>query len=254
MKIMVCYKLVPEEQDIQILADKTLDFSRAEWKIGMYDLNAVEAAVALAKEGDQVCALTAGGDIVENSKLKKAVLSRGTQVQYSVADPSFAAADSFYTAKALAAAIRKIGNVDLVLCGEGSGDMYARQVGSLLSGQLGWAGVNAVNKITVTEEGLLVERNLEEEVQVLALSLPAVLSVTTDINTPRIPGMKDILAAGKKESVHWQAGDLLPEGRPRVQTVSTLAPEQTERKKIVIEGDGEDQVLALYEHLRKAIQ
>ena len=78
MKIIVCYKLVPEEQDIVVKRDKTLDFTQAQWKVGQYDLNAVEAGAQLAEAASgEVVVLTVGGDIVDNSKLKKDILSRG---------------------------------------------------------------------------------------------------------------------------------------------------------------------------------
>ena len=76
MNIVVCYKIVPDEQDAVVQADRTLSFERAALKIGDYDLNAVEAGAQLASaSGASLVSLTAGGDPVEDSKLKKAILS-----------------------------------------------------------------------------------------------------------------------------------------------------------------------------------
>lgn len=80
MKIITCYKCVPDEQDIAINnADGTLDFSKADSKISQYDLNAIEAACQLKQQlGDaQVVAMSVGGKALTNAKGRKDVLSRG---------------------------------------------------------------------------------------------------------------------------------------------------------------------------------
>lgn len=254
MKIVSCYKLVPEEQDIVFGPDKTLSLERAEWKIGLYDLNAIEAGVKLAEEtGGESVVLTAAGKVFENTKLKKAALSRGPSQLYGVEDDGLETADSFATATVLAAAIRKIGDVSLVLCGEGSGDMYTQQVGPVLGYLLGWACLNAVKDIKASDGNLVVERALEDEVEVLEVELPAVLAVTADINTPRVPGLKQILEAGKKPVNTWKLADLGVGVDSRTQIMSTLAPETMSRKNIIIEGDSGDKVSELYEHIRKAL-
>ncbi|VFS45965.1 Electron transfer flavoprotein, beta subunit [Budvicia aquatica] len=71
MNIITCYKLVPEEQDIVVAADRSLNFDRAESKISPFDLNAVEAGMQLAGESGQVFALSVGGKVLDNSKARK---------------------------------------------------------------------------------------------------------------------------------------------------------------------------------------
>ncbi|WP_196598289.1 putative electron transfer flavoprotein FixA [Pectinatus frisingensis] len=250
LKIVICYKAVPEEQDILVNSDHTLSFERAEYKIGIYDLNAIEAGVKL---GGTVIGLTAGGEIVNNSKMKKSILSRGVTEMYGVMDDSLVGIDSYSTANVLKAAIEKIGDVDLVLCGEGSGDIYSQQVGPILGQLLGWVGLNAVSKITEDSDGLVVERSLESEIEVLKVKLPAVLSVTTDINIPRIPGLRDIMSAGKKSSKVWKLDEVGVKVENRVETLSVLAAKQIDRKKVIIEGDSTEKIAELYEHLRKIL-
>lgn len=77
MKIITCFKLVPEEQDITVTPEHSLNFDRAEAKISQFDLNAIEAAAQLAGDGDEIAALTVGGSLLQNSKVRKDVLSRG---------------------------------------------------------------------------------------------------------------------------------------------------------------------------------
>ncbi|MGI1659007.1 MAG: electron transfer flavoprotein [Desulfitobacterium sp.] len=254
MKIVACYKVVPEEQDIVVKGDRTLVFDKAEWKIGQYDLNAIEAGMQLAEAaGGEVIALSIGGKMVDNSKLKKAALSRGPEQLYLVADDALNAADCYSTAATLAAAVRKIGGVDLVLCGEGSGDIYAQQVGAVLGQILGYATLNAVSKVTAQGDNLIVERTLENEVEVLEVAPPAVISVTTDINKPRIPSLKEIMAAGKKPATTWGVGDIQTELGNKTEILSTLAPVKADRKMIILEGDSDDKIAELYEHLRRVL-
>lgn len=255
MDIVVCYKVVPEEQDITVLPDRTLSFDRAELQIGQYDLNAVEAGVQLVESvGGKVSALTVGSSQVENTKLKKALLSRGPQELFVVSDEKIENMDSFSTASILAAAVKKLENYDLILCGEGSSDLYAQQVGVQLGELLDIPTINGVSKIIPNGSSVIVERTLESTIEVLEVHLPAVLSVTTDINVTRVPSMKEILGAGKKPSTKWQLEDLnLEDIKKNVEIISTLAPEKVERKHVVIDGDSPEQVAELFEHIRKVL-
>lgn len=247
MNIVVCYKIVPDEQDAVVQADRTLSFDRAALKIGDYDLNAVEAGVQLAAEtGASVTCLTAGGDAVEDSKIKKAILARGPEVNVAVKDASLPEAGSTKTAAVLAAAVKTIDDVAMVLTGEGSADRYAQQVGVQLGEMLGWPVVNAVSAIEYAGEAARVQRSLEDVVETLEVPLPAVFSVIADMNEPRIPSMKDILGAGKKPSNVVTFDEIAYTDAPEaVEVVSTLAPEKKDRACTVVEGgDAAEQLLA----------
>lgn len=256
MKIIVGCKLVPEEQDIAVNKDGSLDTSKAAPKISQFDLNAVQAAVDMKGEieGSTVTALSVGGKELENTKARKDILSRGMDELTAVIDEGFKGALPHKTAAVMAAAAEKVG-YDLILCGDGSGDLYAQQVGVRLGAQLDVPTVSGVSKIVSAEEGkLTVERALEDEVEVLEIALPAVVSVTADINVPAIPGMKAILQAAKKPVNVLTADELgLGEQSELVESVSVQAPKQKERKKIIIEGDGEDQIAEFVGNLRKVI-
>ncbi len=244
MRVIACCKAVPEEQDIVISKDRQVSFEKAEWKFGSYDLNAVEAGKQIVEAaGGQLSGLCAGGKILENAKLKKDILSRGLDDLYTVSDEAMEQADTYQSAKVLEAAIKKMGNFDLILCGAGSSDFYAQQVGNQLGELLGVPVVNAVNKITPDGDKVIVERTLENEIQVLEISLPAVLSVTSEINVPRIAGMKDIIAANKKPVTKFTLADIeATDYQPSSLVVSTLAPEQVERRLNIFEGESEDVV------------
>ncbi|MEE3661201.1 electron transfer flavoprotein [Brenneria sp. g21c3] len=253
MKIITCCKLVQEEQDIVITAERTLNFDRADAKISQFDLNALEAAIQLAGEDDEVVALSIGGKLLENSKVRKDLLSRGPDALYLVQDERLERALPYDTAQALAAAANKIG-FDLLLFGEGSGDIYAQQVGLLVGEMLQLPTLNAVSAIAATGDRVRVERSLEDEVEVLDISLPAVLCVTSDINEPKIPSMKAILGAGKKPVTQWRPDDIdWTPAAPHSELVSVFAPAQTERKHIIMEDDSPASVSQLADYLSKAL-
>jgi electron transfer flavoprotein beta subunit len=253
MNIITCFKFTPDSDDIEVKSDGSVSLDKAEWVISEYDLNAVEAAVKLVEEtSGKVVALSAGPQKISNSKLKKDILSRGPDELTLVADDRLALNDTHAMVTVIAQSVKKLGEVDLVVCGEGSADLYFQQMGLQLGEMLGWPTVNAVGKLEVSDSGLLVDRNLEDEIEVLEVPLPAVLSVTTDINQPRRPTMKEILKAGKKSVTEWKLEDLaMPELKAGVEVLGVTAPKQVDRKEIVIEVDPEDAVKEVIGYLSK---
>ena len=229
MNIVVCCKVVPDDQDIQVAADGTLDYSKAKPIVSAYDLNAIEAAaqLAAANEGSNVVAVTVGGADIDDSKLKKNVLARGVDELYMTADDACKGLDARATAVALAELVSKVGDFDVILCGDGSADNYAQQVDVQLADALGLPVVTAVSAVSVEGAVATCDRMLETQLQTVQVDLPAVISVVPDIALPRIPGMKDILAAGKKPSSVNAASDV---EAAVVDVVETKAPQQAERK------------------------
>lgn len=244
MNIITCFKVVPEEEDIVIKSNGELSFERAKMTISNYDLNSIEAGIQLVEANcGNLIALSVGGPAIDDSKLKKNVLSRGPGSLFIVADEALDNMDTHQTALTLKAAIEKIGTYDLVICGEGSADLYAQQVGVQLGQLLNLPTINSISKITEADGKVIVERTLEDEVETIELTLPAVVSVTSDINLPRIPGMKQILAAGKKPSSVWKRNDVNIE-RPSnsIEVLETKAPKQVDRKQDIIEGDSDEAI------------
>ena len=205
MQVVAAIKIVPDDQDIQVAADRSLDFSKARPVVSEYDLNALEAAVQLAAAtGGSAIAVTAGAASIDDSKTKKNVLARGMEALYLTADDAW----------------------DVVLVGDGSADLYAKQTGAQLAARLNVPYV--AGAIALEEDGgsLKVRRKTEDEVEVLSVPLPAVVSVLPEAAAPRIPGMKDILAAGKKP---MEAVALAEAPAAALEVVSCKAPVQAER-------------------------
>lgn len=252
MNIISCVKVVPEEQDIAINGDNTLNIEKAASKISLYDLNAIEAAASLVADGDKVVALSVGGARLDNSKVQKDILSRGADELAIVSDASLEGALPDVTSAVLAAAARTVG-FDLILCGEGSSDLYAQICGVLTAERLNIPSVNCVSKITRGNGSVTVERALDSEIEEIEVPLPAVICLTSDVNTPRIPNMKAILQAGKKPVNKLDLASLGVTAQGASAVVSILAPKQKDRLKNIIEGDDEDSIAAFAENLRKAL-
>ena len=250
MKIIVCCKVVPNEEELQVLPSRELGFDGVPWKISQYDLNALESGKQLAAGGGSMTALSIGStEALGSSKIQKDILSRGPDSLKLVLDDSKPFQDSLQTAKAIAGAVQAAGDYDLVLCGMGSSDLYFQEVGVQVGALLGLPAVNNVTGITPAGEGVLhVERTLENEVEVLEVPLPAVLSVSSEINVPSVPAMRDIMKAGKKPVEKLDCPDC---GEPSLRTLEQLAPEQQERRQELVEGDGEEAVDALVRFLKK---
>ncbi|MDR4054548.1 MAG: hypothetical protein Q3W91_06480 [Senegalimassilia sp.] len=240
MRIAVAFKAVPDAQDVQVAGDRTLDFSKAKLTISEYDKNALELGAQLA---DEAVAITVGGKDIDNSKLKKDVMARGMGHLYMAADDALADLDAAATAAALVDVLAKAGDVDAVICGDGSADNYLQQVDVQLAEKLGWPVVTAACKVEVNGSTAVVTRALEDCTEVVEVELPAVISVTPDVAEPRIPGMKDILAAGKKP-MDVAGADNAPAAA--LTTVECLAPEQVARKQEIVDAadDGAIEKLA----------
>jgi len=197
--VVACFKWVVDEAYIRRSAGGALDFSSVDYKIGEYDRNAIEEAVRLrdAGGGGSVIGVTLGPP--ESAKGVKDALSRGMDQAIFISDASFKDLEPSQTAAILAEIIRaRIPQFDLVTCGEGSSDLYAQQVGPRLAELLSIPCVCFVQKLALEGGKLRAERRVEDGVEVVEAPLPALVTVLPDINTPRIPGVKDTLMAGKK--------------------------------------------------------
>ena len=238
MTIVVAYKWAPNPQDAAVGSDGSVDFSRAKSAISEYDPVAFELARQVADStGAEVVGVTVGDASIDTSLARKAALSRGLDRLVIVADDRLAGADSTRHAAVLAAVVRGIGDVDLVLAGESSVDVTEGQVAMTLAGQLGWLGLNAVSSVSATDGGYAIERDVPSGTASMVLTGPAVLAATTDAVLSRVPGMKDILGAAKKP-VEVLSLDMLDVSSAQVTitAVSASRPAAGNRQRVIIDG------------------
>lgn len=255
MNIVVAVKIVPDDQDIKVESNRELDYTKARPVVSTYDLNAIEGAAQLASaQGAKLTAISVGGDIVKDSKVAKNILARGVDEYITISDDSCENMEAFLSAKVLASAVNDQVPFDLIVCGDGSADQYAQQVDVQLAEALGVPIINAVSSIAFEGEKLIVERVLETEKETVEVVLPAVISVVPDVALPRICGMKEILAAGKKPVKNITAEQLGVNVVPSIQVLDTLAPIPTDRKLAVfdlsVDGDIDKFVTSLQEAIR----
>ena len=229
MKIVVPCKVVADDKDIVAAADGSLDFSKAKPIISTYDLNAIAAAAELAKanEGSSVKAITVCSAAAgANTKLRKDIIARGTEELLMTADDAVADLDAFATAAELKKLVEKAGGFDLIVCGDGSADLYAKQTGVQLAAALDVPYLSEVISVEAAGEKVVCKRMLATEVETVEVPLPAVIAVSPEIAQAKPNSMKDILAAGKKPQLVEAAED---PAVAVVETVAIKAPAQADR-------------------------
>lgn len=233
--VIACCKWVVDEADIQIADDLAVDTSRAQGKISDFDKSAIEAAVQVAEAtGATPLALTYGTDSVKSSF--KDVLSRGPEKLYWVASEAAAEADGRATASVLSAAVRKIGDVSLVVCAEGSNDVYARQVGPRIGAVLDVPVVTSVVEMSVEGDVLRAQRKLDDAMQTVEVKLPAVACVLAEGFEPRVPGLRAIMGAGKKPNEQLDVAALGANEEPAARRAQ-LRGYVMERKNLIVAED-----------------
>jgi electron transfer flavoprotein beta subunit len=213
MDIVVCIKQVPDPEiptsqfRVDEAAKRVVPPEGVQPVISTFDLHAIESAIQLKEQhGGKVTAISLGPASVRDA-LKRAI-AMGCDAAVQLEDPAFEGGDSFATAVALAAAIRKVGSFDLVLTGRQASDWDSGQAPAALAELLDVPGAVPVQKIEVRDGGLYVERVTEDGYQPIEMPLPAVLGISNEINQPRYPTLKGIMASGKAPIPVWSAGDL----------------------------------------------
>ena len=209
LSIIVLIKQVPDIEKVRFDVETgRIDRSSAPGEINPFDLNALEAAVQIKETvGGYVTALSMG-PMQAISSLRDA-MARGADDAVLLEDRRFAGADTLATSHTLAAAIRKIGFHDIILCGEKTVDGDTGQVGAEVAELLEIPHVYYVSKIvSVSNDSITVVSETEDASYTLESSFPVLVSVTRDVNKPRLPTLKNKLKAMKSEVKIWHAEDL----------------------------------------------
>lgn len=208
VSIIVLVKQVFQTADLRIdRTTKSLVTQGVPKVISETDKNAIEEAVRIKeKHGGKVTAITMGSPDAKDA-LREA-LAMGADEAYLLTDPLFEGSDSHAIANVLAAAVTKILDYDLILCGTYSEDFFSFQVGPRLAEICNLPQVTYATKINVEGTKVVVERDLENERQVVEGKFPCLISVVRELNEPRLPTLMAIMAASKKPMTTWTAADL----------------------------------------------
>ena len=222
MKIVVCIKHVPDVQSERRLEDGRLVRGEDD-VLNELDENAVEAAVSLVEDhGGEVVALTMGPEDAEDGVRR--ALQMGADRGVVVSDDTLEGADVVTTARALAAAIDRLGEVDRVVSGMASLDAMTSMLPGALAAALGRPALTLANGLEVDSGTVSVTRSVGAVREVLSCPLPALVSVTDQANDPRYPNFAAMRSAKKKPVEFWSAGDIgLEAAAPGVGVVDSQA-------------------------------
>ena len=246
MHIIVCMKQVPDPEGPQDCFVINPEAVRVEPRglppvLSLFDENALEAALRIkdAREDPVKITVVSLGRRLSNAVLQKA-LAVGADTLVKVEGEAFESAglDSFATATALAATVKKLGAYDLVLAGRQAADWNAGQVGIFLAGLLGIAAVTLARKVDIEGAHVRVERVLPSGYERVRTPLPAVVIASNEIGEMRYPTLIQRRDAKKKPIKAWGAEDIGLEGVPQNRRVlkRLFAPEMRQRACQRVEG------------------
>ncbi|MCB2228450.1 MAG: electron transfer flavoprotein subunit beta/FixA family protein [Desulfarculaceae bacterium] len=240
MKIAVCIKQVPDTANVKLDPEThTLKREGVESIVNPFDLFALEAALRIREQaGGEIVAVSMGPPQAE-SVLKEAV-GYGVDECLLLSDRAFAGADTWATTAALAAGIQGLGDVDLVVCGKQAVDGDTAQVGPGIARRLGIPHVAFVKGFREMADGrLVVERQMDDGFDVVALPLPGLITVVREVGEPRPPSLKGKMRAKKYQVPMKGAAELglTPEqvglAGSYTQVVKVFAPSVSgDRKKL----------------------
>jgi electron transfer flavoprotein beta subunit len=251
LNIVVCVKAVPDPSasDKLKIDPVTKALPRLDIPLVMnpLDSHALEAALQLKKKyGAHITALCMGPPLAGN--VVRECLALGADKGILLTDPAFAGADAFVTAYTLAKAIEKIDSPNVVFCGMASSDGATEWVGPEIATFLNMPVVTMVREI-VEDEGdeWIVKADYEHGYRTVKLKLPAVLTVTRNLNQPKPLSFSGILKARSKEITEWGHDELgVPverlglKGSPTI--VTEMYPLESRREAEMIRGTLQEKV------------
>ncbi len=232
MQIIVLIKQVPEMDRVRFDSEKgVIDRKSAGVEINPFDLNALETAVQIREQiGGEITALSMGPGRAE--KALREAIARGADRGILLSDKKFAGADTRSTSFTLAQAIKKLAPFDLVIAGEMTVDGDTAQVGPQTAEYLDIPHIAYVTSLDDIEvKNITVTCNIWEGSYRKRLHLPGLITVTKDINFPRLPELRAKMESREAEITRWDYSTFS----------SLLSPEQiglkgspTQVKKITI--------------------
>ncbi len=257
-KIVVCAKAVPDPEDASSIkidpATKTLTRGNLSMVLNPLDKNALEAAVQIKERTEaHITAISMGPPAAGN--VVKECLALGADRGILLSDRAFGGADTLATAFTLAKGIEKNGAFDLILCGMASSDGSTEWVGAQIATFLGVPVVTMVSEIVDCDgDWWKVKADFENGYRLVRVNLPAVLTVTLKLNSPRTMKPSGIIKARKKEIAQWGIDDLgVPaesvglKGSPTI--VSALDTIDSKREVEMIEGTRDEKTEQLLQKL-----
>lgn len=245
MDIVVCIKQVPDTTDVKIDPKTgTLIREGVPSIVNPDDKHAIEEALRLREKfGGKVTALSMGPPQAEDALREASAM--GVDEMVLLCDRAFAGADTWATSYTLGEAAKKIG-YDLVICGREAIDGDTAQIGPQMAEHLGVPQITYVKKVEVGDGKIICERALEDGYERIEASLPALITVISDLNKPRYPSVRGIVEAYREKEVKtWTAEDICADkacigldGSPTT-VKRTFAPEPKGESEVLEGGTAE---------------
>ena len=214
MNIIVCVKQIPDPETpsssfkVDEVAKKVVPAQGIAPVVNPFDPQATEAALRLkeADGGGKVTVISLGPESARDAI--KHALAMGADDGILLNDPAFDGIDNFQTAVALAKAIQKVGEFDLILMGRSAADWDMGVVPYGVGQILGIPVVSVAKAIEKNGSTVKVERVLDDGFQTVEAPLPAIVSVSNEFGEPRYPQLRQIMLAAKKTVQIWSAADI----------------------------------------------
>lgn len=209
MKIIVCVKQVPNTNEIKINPQTgTLIREGIESILNYDDENALEQALRVkdTNPGTTVTVITMGPK--QAVEVLQECIAMGADEAILLSDRALGGSDTWATSNALAAAIRKIGDYDLIFAGRQAIDGDTAQVGPQIAEKLGLPQVTYVQSFELKGDEITVQRSLEDGYEILKVKKPCVLTAIKELNTPRYMSIRGIIKGAKAVIKVWSAEDI----------------------------------------------
>lgn len=214
MNIIVCVKQIPDPETpassfrVDEAAKKVIPAQGIAPVVNPYDPQATEAALRLrdADGGGKITVISLGPESARDAI--KHALAMGADEGVLLNDPAFNGIDNFQTAVALAKAIERVGEYDLILMGRASADWDMGVVPAGVGQILGLPVVSVAKAIEKNGATLKVERVLDDGFQTVEVPTPAIVSISNEFGEPRYPQLRQIMLAAKKTVQIWSAADI----------------------------------------------
>lgn len=210
MKIALCIKQVPDTADIKWTENNTIQREGVESIINPFDTYAIETAVRLKEKFNDVHVTVLSMGPPQAEEILKKAISMGVDEGFLVSDRKFAGADTVATSRTLATAIKeKVGDVDIIICGQFATDGDTAQTGPSIAQHLGIAQVTYVKEILDFKDGLLtVKREVEDGIEIVTTKLPVVLCMLKCDYEPRRPLINGFVKAHNSKINSYSMEDI----------------------------------------------
>jgi electron transfer flavoprotein beta subunit len=245
LKIVVCVKQVPDSAAKLTAVDGKANWGDSPLVINPWDEYAVEAALQQAEaHNGEVVAITIGGE--GSKEALKHALAMGCSEAILITDQALAQVDSQVTSRVLAAAIKKVGDVDLAFLGRQAIDTDTGLTAAQTARLLGWPALTLVAVISSLDPSthtIQVERSAEEGRFTVSAKTPAVLSIVKDFGEPRYPSFMGIRKASRAVIPEWSLADLNLDGlKPNITWPEIMNPPQRQITTEMITGGSPEEI------------